>query len=53
MRLFSQMKANATDRGLPHAKARWESASAEAERFVAVLENAMAQLRKPPADEEG
>jgi two-component system chemotaxis response regulator CheB len=53
MRLFDQMKASAVDRGLPHAKARWETASAEAERFVAVLENAMAQLQKPPADGEG
>jgi hypothetical protein len=47
------MKASATDRGLPHARARWETASAEAERFVTVLENAMAQLQKPPADAEG
>jgi two-component system, chemotaxis family, protein-glutamate methylesterase/glutaminase len=53
MRLFEQMKESAVDRGLPHAKARWETASAEAERFVAVLENAMAQLQKPPADGEG
>jgi two-component system chemotaxis response regulator CheB len=53
MRLFEQMKASATDRGLPHARARWETASTEAERFVAVLENAMTQLQKPPADGEG
>jgi two-component system chemotaxis response regulator CheB len=53
MRLFEQMKVNAADRGLPHARARWENASAEAERFVAVLENAMSQLQKPPADGEG
>jgi two-component system chemotaxis response regulator CheB len=53
MRLFEQMKTSATDRGLPHARARWETASAEAERFVTVLENAMAQLQKPPADVEG
>jgi two-component system, chemotaxis family, protein-glutamate methylesterase/glutaminase len=53
MRLFEQMKVSAADRGLPHARARWETASAEAERFVAVLENAMTQLQKPPADGEG
>jgi two-component system chemotaxis response regulator CheB len=53
MRLFDQMKVNAADQGLLHAKARWETASAEAERFVAVLESAMTQLQKSPADGEG
>jgi two-component system, chemotaxis family, protein-glutamate methylesterase/glutaminase len=53
MRLFEQMKVSAADRGLAHARARWETASAEAAQFVAVLENAMVQLQKPPTDEEG
>jgi two-component system chemotaxis response regulator CheB len=53
LRLFEQMKVSAIDRGLSHAKARWETASAEAEHFVAVLESAMAQLQKPPADGVG
>jgi two-component system chemotaxis response regulator CheB len=53
LRLYQQMKVSASDRGLSHAKARWETASVEAEHFVAVLENAMAQLQKPPADGEG
>jgi two-component system chemotaxis response regulator CheB len=53
LRLFQQMKVSASDRGLSHAKARGETASAEAEHFVAVLESAMAQLQKPPADGVG
>jgi two-component system, chemotaxis family, protein-glutamate methylesterase/glutaminase len=53
MRLFEQMKVSAADRGLAHAKARWETASAEAAQFVAVLESAMVHLRKPSTDEEG
>lgn len=53
MRLFDQMKVNASDRGLVHAKARWATASAEAEQFVNVLERAMAQLKKPAADGVG
>lgn len=53
MRLFDQMKVNASDRGLVHAKARWATASAEAEQFVNVLERAMAQLKKPAPDGVG
>jgi two-component system chemotaxis response regulator CheB len=53
IRLFSQMKDNAKDRGLVHAQARWEQASVEAERFVVVLEQTIAQLKKPPGDGEG
>ena len=52
IRLFAQMKVSAADRGLAHATARWATASAEAEQFVTVLENAMTQLRKPPSDGE-
>jgi len=50
MRLFAQMKDSAAGRGLPHTTARWATASAEAEQFVAVLEHAMATLRKPVND---
>lgn len=53
MRLFDQMKVNASDRGMVHAKARWATASAEAEQFVNVLERAMAQLKKPAPDGVG
>ena len=52
MRLFTQMKTSAADRGLPHATARWATAFAEAEQFVAVLENAMTHLRRPPSEGE-
>ena len=52
IRLFSQMKANASDRGLVHATARWQTASEEAEQFITVLEQAMTQLRKPLSDGE-
>jgi hypothetical protein len=33
---------------LPHAKARWETASAEAEQFVAVLETPWRNFRSRP-----
>jgi two-component system chemotaxis response regulator CheB len=53
IRLFSQMAENARERGLPHASARWEEASADSEQMIAVLEQATATLRKPPMDGEG
>jgi two-component system chemotaxis response regulator CheB len=53
IRLFSQMAENARERGLPHASARWEEASADSEQMIAVLEQATATLRKPPIDGEG
>jgi two-component system chemotaxis response regulator CheB len=52
IRLFGQMSDSATARGLAHARMRWDEASAESEHLVAVLEEAMASLRKPVSDGE-
>ncbi|MCD2323350.1 chemotaxis protein CheB [Sphingomonas sp. IC-56] len=55
IRLFAQMSENAHLRGLGHAEKRWENASEESEHLIAVLEEAMASLRKtgPEAEAEG
>ena len=53
VRLFSQMADNARTRKLPHAAARWDEASAQSERMVEVLEQAISTLRKAPIDGEG
>jgi two-component system, chemotaxis family, protein-glutamate methylesterase/glutaminase len=53
VRLFAQMHDNALARGLSHAVKRWEEASEESQQLIAVLEEAMASLRKSPADVEG
>ena len=53
IKLFAQMSDNARRRGLPHALGRWEEASAESEQLIAVLEQAVASLRKPPSDRVG
>lgn len=51
IRLFAQMSESARARGLSHAVRRWDEASVESEELVAVLETAMASLRKPVPDE--
>jgi two-component system, chemotaxis family, protein-glutamate methylesterase/glutaminase len=53
IRLFTQMEANAAERGLNHAVERWRGASRESENMVTVLEQAVTSLRKPPLDGEG
>jgi two-component system, chemotaxis family, protein-glutamate methylesterase/glutaminase len=53
VRLFQQMAQNARERGLPHAAARWDTASAESEQMIGVLEQATGTLRKPAFDGEG
>ena len=53
VRLFGQMAENARARGLPHASERWETASAESQQMIAVLERATSTLRKPTVDGEG
>jgi two-component system chemotaxis response regulator CheB len=53
IRLFGEMRESARARQLPHAEQRWNVASEESQRMVAVLEQAMASLRKPPTDGEG
>ncbi len=52
IRLFGQMSDSAQARGLAHAVRRWAEASAESRELVAVLENAMAALRKPLPEAE-
>jgi two-component system chemotaxis response regulator CheB len=53
IRLFSQMSANAHQRRLPHAEQRWQQATAESERLIEVLEQAMTSLRRSASDGEG
>ncbi len=53
VRLFGQMLDSAKARGLPHAEHRWSAAAAEAEQFIAVLDQAMASLRRTRAADEG
>jgi two-component system chemotaxis response regulator CheB len=53
IRLFEQMQANAHDRALPRAEARWTEAMEESSRMIRVLENAIAVLRKPTMSDEG
>lgn len=52
VRLFAQMRDSAQARGLPHAEGRWLKASRESEDMIAVLEQAMASLRRQPVDGE-
>ena len=52
IRLFDQMRESAHARSLPHAEARWSTASSKSARMIEVLENAMTSLRKPVADGE-
>lgn len=51
-RLFGQMKESARARGLSHAEKRWTDANEESEQLIATLEQAMARLRKMPAEGE-
>jgi two-component system chemotaxis response regulator CheB len=53
IRLFSQMSESAHQRKLPHAEQRWQQATAESERLIEVLEQAMTTLRRTPDDGEG
>jgi two-component system, chemotaxis family, protein-glutamate methylesterase/glutaminase len=53
IRLFDKMADNARARGMPHAVARWQEASAESEQMIAILEQATSTLRKPKIDEVG
>jgi two-component system chemotaxis response regulator CheB len=53
IRLFGQMSDSAVARGLTLATRRWKEASKDSEQLVAVLEEAMASLRKPVSDGEG
>jgi two-component system chemotaxis response regulator CheB len=53
IRLFGQMSASAHQRRLPHAEQRWQQATAESERLVEVLEQAMSSLRRSADDGEG
>lgn len=52
MRLFTQMGDSARARGLALAVRRWEEAYHDSEQLIAVLENAMASLRKAPTEGE-
>jgi two-component system chemotaxis response regulator CheB len=52
MRHFAQMSESATARGLAHARKRWDDAARDSENMVAVLETAMASLRKPLVEGE-
>lgn len=52
IRLFAQMSESAKARGLSLAEHRWSEATAESERLIAVLENAMASLRKVAVEGE-
>ena len=52
IRLFAQMRDNARAHDLPHAHKRWADASDESEQLIAVLENAMASLRKSAGNAE-
>jgi two-component system, chemotaxis family, protein-glutamate methylesterase/glutaminase len=53
IKLFGQMSDSAIARGLSHANRRWKEASQDSEHLVAVLEEAMASLRKATPDGEG
>ena len=53
IKLFDQMREKAAARTLPRAVDRWNSARAESEQMVGVLEQAMASLRKPIDDRPG
>lgn len=53
IRLFAQMSDSARARGLAHAERRWGAATAESEKLIAVLEQAMSSLRKYPGEGEG
>jgi two-component system chemotaxis response regulator CheB len=50
IKLFDQMRDKASARALPRAVERWNSARAESEAMIGVLEQAMVNLRKPVAD---
>jgi two-component system chemotaxis response regulator CheB len=50
IRLFAQMHDSAKARGLAHAERRWSDAASESEQLISVLENAMARLRRGPAE---
>jgi two-component system chemotaxis response regulator CheB len=52
IRLFTQMGDSARARGLAHAERRWNEATQDSEQLVAVLEDAMATLRKTPVEGE-
>ncbi|ONF97021.1 chemotaxis protein CheB [Sphingomonas jeddahensis] len=52
IRLFGQMSESAKARGLDHAERRWSEATEESEQLIAVLENAMTNLRKTPTEGE-
>lgn len=47
LKLFEQMLANATARGMMHAAKRWTEASEESGKLITALEEAMASLRNP------
>lgn len=53
MRLFEQMGESARARGLKHAVRRWDDAFKDSEQLIAVLEDAMANLRKMSTEGEG
>lgn len=52
IRLFDQMLESAQARGLAHAVKRWDEASRESEEMIALLESAMASLRKSSNEAE-
>jgi two-component system chemotaxis response regulator CheB len=52
IRLFEQMRESAQARGLNHAERRWTEASTEATEMIAVLEQAIASLRRADTDGE-
>lgn len=53
IKLFEQMRESAKARGLPHAMERWSEASEESSELIAVLESAMASLRRAGGNGEG
>ena len=52
IRLFHQMRDRAEAGGLTHAKTRWDTATADAEKLVDVLEKAMHSLRRSNIEAE-
>lgn len=50
--LFRRMEANARERGLQHAAARWHHAALEAEQAAALISGAIEKLRSAPASDE-
>lgn len=52
IRLFQQMHDSASKRGLAHAVKRWTEASQDSQEMIAILEQAMASLRKASNEAE-